>query len=153
VPQTRSNSSEASEQLCYDVGTHGDTQPCRQARKHSHALFDSSKFSNTQSVTPDETPMLEYKVARSLTHTKTYMQADPKYGSTYDRGLVHKLARVLSYSDACVHNRRLNSRTLVQTPPRILVLTKALLKTRTLDRTHAWMHMLLHELTVAAKHS
>jgi hypothetical protein len=97
--------------------------------------------------------MVEYKVVRSLTHTKTYKKAHPKYGSTYDGGLVHKLARVLSYSDPCVHNRRLNSRKLVQTPPRILVLTKALLQTRTLDRTHAWMHVLLHELTVTATHS
>jgi hypothetical protein len=38
---------------------------------------------------------------------------------------------------------RLNSRTLAQWPTRKRVLTKALLQTRNLESTHAWMHVLL----------
>jgi hypothetical protein len=75
---------------------------------HYRSLFDSSTLSNTQSVKPDEInhALLQANL-HVLGHTKIYMQNHLKNASTYNEGLVHKLARPISYLVSCVHNRNI----------------------------------------------
>jgi hypothetical protein len=135
-------------------GTHGDTHLRWHASKHSQVLLDSSKLPNTYSVTPDE-----------ITHA--WIEAN-LHSLWHTWNLIYRLSSItlprtmdVSYANYQVCSRtrthwyiiiKLNSRTLAQSPTRKKVLTKALLRINSPERTNAWKHVVLHELTLAATH-
>jgi hypothetical protein len=149
--ELESNTSAASEQLHIYV---------RHSRKYAPSLartrafpmrsLTQSRFHHTKVNARRNHPCLNTsKNARILTHTKTYIQALLKHASTYDVGLVRKLARPLSYSEACVHNRKIDL-TYTCTDAYMDTSFNKRIITNRLSHTHACKHVLLHELTIAA---
>jgi hypothetical protein len=149
--QLQGNTSAASDQLCIHVMHSGDNHLRWDAREHSQVLFESSKLPNTKVYARGYHPCLNTsKGARILTHTKTYIQALLKHASAYNGRLVRKLAHPLSYSEAFIHNRKIEHSYTCTDASMDTSIQKALLQTHTLACTHAWKHVILHQLTITA---
>jgi hypothetical protein len=127
--------------ICTFAGTHASIP---------YALFDSIMILPHKVYARRNHPCLnKIQSARILTHRKTYIQALLKHASTYDVGLISKLARPLSYSEACVQNRKIDL-TYTCTDAYMDTSFKKRIITNRLSRTHVCKHVLLHELTIAA---